>query len=71
MKITRCDRCGKDIEYKQGIPVFLVTRTNTATIMDMCKECRCDLVAFMHNAKVEFDEEADKEVEDGQQENIE
>lgn len=61
MKITKCDRCGQEIEYQQGMPVFLVTRTNTDTIMDMCKECRTDLVAFMHNAKVEFEEEAEND----------
>lgn len=57
MKITICDRCGKEINYSQGIPVFSITRTNTGMIMDMCKHCRIALIGFMHeeSEKVEID----------------
>ena len=57
MKITICDRCGKEINYSQGIPVFLITRTNTGMIMDMCKHCRIALINFMNSEdeKVEVD----------------
>ena len=48
MKIIKCDRCGKEINYTQGRPVFAVTRTNTGMYMDMCKKCRKALVNFMH-----------------------
>ena len=52
MKQIICDRCGKVINYSQGMPVFSVIRTNTTDIMDMCKECRVDLINFMHGGRV-------------------
>lgn len=60
MKQVICDRCGKVIDYSQGKPVFTIIRTNTCMIMDMCKDCRKDLINFMHNIgneKVEADTE--------------
>lgn len=52
MKQILCDRCGREINYSQGMPVFAITRTNTSEIMDMCKECRKDLIIFMHGGRV-------------------
>lgn len=64
MKITKCDRCGKVIDYSQGMPVFAITRTNTGMYMDMCKHCRIALIEFMHceSEKIETDEEADNDM---------
>ncbi len=63
MKIIICDRCGKEIDYSQGLPVFSVTRTNSGIIMDMCKHCRIALVKFMHceDEKIEIDGEGEEE----------
>ena len=52
MRQIICDRCGKEIDYPQGTPVFAITRTNTHKIMDMCDECRMDLITFMHGGMV-------------------
>lgn len=64
MKQVICDRCGKIIDYTQGNPVFAITRTNTSEIMDMCKECRTDLINFMHGGRViddDYIEEAEND----------
>lgn len=52
MKQIICDRCGETIDYTQGIPVFVITRTNTGMYMDMCRNCRKQLVKFMHNEEI-------------------
>lgn len=47
-----CDRCGKEIDYPQGIPVFIIARGNNKNILDMCDECRIELINFMHGGRV-------------------
>ncbi len=47
-----CDRCGKAIDYPQGTPVFIIARGNNKKILDMCDECRMDLITFMHGGRV-------------------
>lgn len=54
MKQIICDRCGEIIDYTQGIPVFVITRTNTGMYMDMCRKCREQLIKFMHNVPLDF-----------------
>lgn len=57
MRIIKCDRCGSEIDYEQGVPNFTVIRTNTGVTMDMCRHCRAALINFMHdtNEVIEHD----------------
>ena len=67
MKQIICDRCGKVIDYLQGMPLFTITYTNKSKIMDMCKECRIDLVNFMRGGRVvdsDYFEKVEAENED-------
>ena len=60
MKVIKCDRCGKIVDYEQGLPKFVVTRCSSYTILDMCNECRAALVEFMQMAEQEAAEEGNE-----------
>ena len=47
MKIIKCDRCGKEINYDQGRPAYMITHVSSSTIIDLCQECRKKLANFI------------------------
>lgn len=69
MRAFKCDRCGamyeryplaNDFHFKGGIISVCSVTNGGATckeILDLCEDCRKDLVNFMYNAKDESVEE--------------